>query len=159
MSKKFIDEMIELAKKPIAECECEIIDAEFVKEGSDWFLRFYIERLEGKVSLEDCAKANTLISEAIDNVETIHENFILEVSSPGVNRVIKTEKDFIKFQGSKVDVSLYKTYEGYKKFVAVLEEYTEGKFIFVIEEKQGDKKIEVKKEDVGKINLYFDFKF
>ena len=152
---KFIDEMTKLALPVIEQNGCELVDAEFKKEGTQQILRFYIELKEGDVSLDECAAVSRGISELIDESEFSQENFILEVSSPGMERVLKKESDYIRFSGRKVDVALYKPYDGAKKLTVVLKGFSEGKFTFESEEKI----FEIPAEDVAKINLHFDFEF
>ena len=152
---KFIDEMTKLALPVIEQNGCELVDAEFKKEGVQRILRFYIELKDGEVSLDECASVSRGISELIDESEFSQENFVLEVSSPGVERVLKKESDFVRFSGRKVDVSLYKPYKGSKKQVVVLKEFVDEKFTF---ESEG-KEFEIPSEDVAKINLHFDFEF
>ncbi len=152
---KFIDEMVKLATPVIENNGCELVDAEFKKEGTQQVLRFYIELKDGDISLDECAEVSRGISDLIDESEFFQENFILEVSSPGVERVLKKESDYIRFSGRRVDVALYKPRAGEKKFTAVLKSYSEGIFTFASEE--GD--FELQLDDVAKINLHFDFEF
>lgn len=153
---RFIDEMTHLAMPVIEQHGAELVDAEFKKEGSQQVLRFYVELKDGRIGIEDCAAISTDISALIDASEVQSDNFVLEVSSPGVNRVLNKEKDYIRFSGSKVDVSLYKTVEGMKKFTCLLSKYEDGAFVFTLDDGTA---LKINKEDVGKINLHFDFEF
>ena len=151
---KFIDKMNELVIPIIQSKGCELVDSEYIKEGSNQVLRFYIEKLDAKISIDDCAEVSEAISKEIDSDESIVQSFILEVSSPGVNRVLKKESDYIRFNGSKVDVSLYKpTTDNRKKFTAVLKGYNEGIFTFEID----GENITTAESEVSKLNLHFDF--
>lgn len=152
---KFIDEMIALAMPAIESQNCELVDAEYKKEGTQMILRFYIELKEGRVSLDECAAVSELISKEIDARDDIRDNFILEVSSPGVERVLKKPSDYVRFSGEKVDVALYKAYEGEKKFTCVLKGYDDGNILF---EKDG-KDFALRESEVSKMNLHFDFNF
>ncbi|MBR4395704.1 MAG: ribosome maturation factor RimP [Eubacteriaceae bacterium] len=153
----FLDEMIELAEPIIREKGCEMADAEFVKEGSIKILRFYIEKAEGAVTLDDCAAVSEEISRAIDERgDDGQEEYTLEVSSPGINRVLKKEKDYERFSGSKVDVSLYKAINGDKKPVLILNGHSGGVFSFT--DMDGNA-VELKDSEVSRINLHFDFDF
>ena len=153
MANKFLDRAVELAQPILEQNGCELVDAEFKKEGQDKILRLKIERLEGRVSLDDCAEVNRALSEKLDEIDDGQENYILEISSPGVNRPLNKERDYIRFAGSKVDVSLYEAMDGRKKFTCVLEGYEKGVFLFSID---GDA-LKVAQDKVGKINLHFDF--
>ncbi len=153
---RFIDEMKQLVEPIIEKHAAELVDAEFKKEGSEQILRFYVELKKGHIGIEDCASISTDISELIDKSEINNENFILEVSSPGVNRVLNKEKDYIRFKGSMVDVSLYKAIDGKKKFTCILNDYKSDEFTFGLDTGES---IKINKDDVGKINLHFDFEF
>ncbi len=152
---KFIDEMIELAMPAIEQNNCELVDAEYKKEGSQMILRFYIELIDGRIGVDECAAVSELISKAIDESEFSQENFILEVSSPGVERVLKKPSDYIRFSGSSVDVALYKPYEGSKKFTAILKNFENDTFTFELNANE----FQLPQSDIAKINLHFDFKF
>lgn len=152
---KFIDEMIELAMPAIEQNNCELVDAEYKKEGSQMILRFYIELIEGRIGVDECAAVSELISKAIDESEFSQENFILEVSSPGVERVLKKPSDYIRFSGNSVDVALYKPYEGSKKFTAILKNFENDTFTFEL----NGGEFQLPLSDIAKINLHFDFKF
>ena len=152
---KFIDDMTELALPLIEESGCELVDAEYKKEGSVMILRFYVELSEGHISIDELAEVSEKISRAIDERDDIRDNFTLEVSSPGVERVLKKPKDYERFAGSRVDVSLYRARDGAKKLVAVLEGYGDGVFTFT----DANGTFELAESEVAKINLHFDFKF
>lgn len=155
MKTKLLDEFIQIALPVIESNDCELIDAEFKKEGADKILRFYVELKEGKISLDECAKINKEISDKLDETNITDEKYILEVSSPGVERPLNKEKDYIKFKGSKIDVSLYESFEGRKKFTCVLKDYQNKIFTFAIDKQS----FQIPADKIGKINLHFDFDF
>ena len=97
----------------------ELVDVEFKKEGKTWVLRIFIDK-EGGVTLEDCQKASQLAGDLIEVEEIIEPVYTLEVSSPGLNRVLKKEKDFIKFIGRKICVQCHAPLNGRKKFTGKL---------------------------------------
>ena len=88
----------------LKEMELELVDIEYLQEGGYWYVRIYIEKLDGDVSLDDCAKVSMAVEDDIDKL--IDKKFFLEISSPGVERPLKREKDYIRFTGSKIKVSL-----------------------------------------------------
>ncbi len=157
MAERFIDRMTALAEPVIEENDCELVDAEYKKEGSEQILRFYVEAKEGRVTLDQCTEINRQISDIIDTMEDITQSFVLEVSSPGIFRVLKKEKDYIRYSGNLVSVSLYKSVEGVKskQFIATLVGFdTENKtFTF---DSQGEI-FNVEEKNVAKINLHFEF--
>lgn len=97
----------------------ELVDVEFVKEDEEWYLRVYIDREEG-VTLDDCAKVSRRISDKLDETDPIDCSYYLEVSSPGLNRPLKKEKDFIRFSGRNIKIKLYKALDGRKVFEGTL---------------------------------------
>lgn len=104
----------ELSMPIINEQNFEFVDAEFVKEGPNWYLRLYIDK-EGGITIDDCE----LVSRALDAKlpEDITEQpFILEVSSPGIDRVLKRDAEYIKYKGRLVDIKLFKAVDGSKEY-------------------------------------------
>ena len=97
----------------------ELVDVEYVKEGSLKYLRIYIEK-QGKMSLDDCQHFSHLISEKLDELDPIEENYMLEISSPGLDRHLKKEKDFIREKGKEVELKLFKAIDGVKEFEGTL---------------------------------------
>jgi len=98
----------------VEELGFELVDVEFVKEGQNWYLRFYLDK-EGGIDINDCETASRRIEKLLDEKDFIEQAYILEVSSPGLDRQLKKEKDFIRYAGALVDVKLYKAYEGSKE--------------------------------------------
>lgn len=136
----------------VQECGVEIYDVEYVKEGSDWYLRAYIDK-EGGVDINDCEKVNRALSAKMDELDFIEDAYILEVSSPGLGRTLKKEKHFLKSMGEEVEVKLYKAIEKEKLFVGILKSYQDGNIM--IETDKGD--MEFQKADVASVRLTFDF--
>ena len=97
----------------------ELVDVEFKKEGKNWILRIYIDR-EGGVTLADCQKVSRLAGDLIEVEEVIEPVYTLEVSSPGLNRVLKKEKDFLKYSGKKIYVQCHAPMDNRKKFTGIL---------------------------------------
>ncbi|WP_290771018.1 ribosome maturation factor RimP [Anaerofustis sp.] len=152
---KVTDRVEALSEDILRQNECELVDIEFKKEGNNKVLRLYIERIEGKVNLDDISNVTRLLSKLLDEEDFIEEEYILEVSSPGVNRVIKKEKDFVKFTGSKVDVALFKPIDKRKKFTGILEGYKDNNIHVLVEGEH----LVIPHDAVSKVNLSFDFKF
>lgn len=107
----------EIAESEIEKLNIELIDVEFLKEGPRKILRLYIDK-RGGVGLDDCEQVSRLIEPLLDEKDPINEPYVFEVSSPGLERPLKTQKDFIRHEGELVEVRLYapinnrKTYEG-----------------------------------------------
>ena len=102
--------------EPIVEANnLELVDLEFVKEGVNWYLRVYIDK-EGGVTLDDCEVVSRTLEAKLDEKDPIEQAYILEVSPPGLDRPLKKEADFVKFQGEIIDVKLYKAVNGSKQY-------------------------------------------
>ena len=137
----------------------QIYDVEQVKEGTDWYLRAYIDK-EGGVTIDDCEKVSREVSEVMDQEDFIEDAYILEVSSPGLGRTLKKDKHLEKSIGQKVEIKTYKPIEKQKEFSGVLEKFDSESITISMEEteKQGNgKKMTFARGDVALIRLAFDF--
>ncbi len=139
----------------------ELHNIEYVKEGKDWFLRVYIDNyydLEGDnsgycgIGLEDCQKVSDYLGEKLDELE-VDSKYFLEVSSPGLERALITDKDFIRFKGEPVNVKLYKGYDGRKKFMAKLISKEDEDIVLQLD----DKEVKFRIDEIAKINLHIEF--
>ncbi|MDA3732626.1 ribosome maturation factor RimP [Niameybacter massiliensis] len=104
--KQIVDEVTKYLEPILAEFNYELVDVEFVKEGPTFYLRIYIDK-EGGITIEDCRVTSRTIEPVLDEKDIIEPAYMLEVSSPGLDRVIKKDKDFERFNGEVVDVKLY----------------------------------------------------
>lgn len=100
----------------------ELVDVEFVKEGSDWYLRVYIDK-DGGITVDDCELISRAFNEILDREDYISEQYIFEVSSPGLMRPLKKEKDYKRSVGKLIDIKLYKPVNKCKEFTGVLDSY------------------------------------
>jgi ribosome maturation factor RimP len=116
MSRKGIETIIsEIAEPVVIRHFFELVDVEFVKEGANWYLRVYIDK-PGGITIEDCQVVSEELSKKIDARDPIKQSYFLEVSSPGLERPLKTEKDFKRNAGETVMVKLYESINGNKEF-------------------------------------------
>ena len=99
-----------------------LVDVEFVKEGSDWYLRVYIDK-DGGITVDDCELISRAFNEILDREDYISEQYIFEVSSPGLMRPLKKEKDYKRSVGKLIDIKLYKPVDKCKEFTGVLDSY------------------------------------
>lgn len=97
----------------------ELVDVEFVKEGQNWYLRIFIDK-EGGVTVDDCETVSRAVEKVLDVEDPIEQAYILEVSSPGLDRPLKKDSDFVKYAGETVDVKLYKAADKQKEFQGIL---------------------------------------
>ena len=116
---KAIEAAVEKLVLPIlAGTDLELVDVEYIKE-RDWYLRIFIDRPEG-IGIDDCQELSEKIEAVLDEQDLIPSAYILEVSSPGLDRVLKKDRDFVREAGKAVDVSLYEPVNGEKMFTAKL---------------------------------------
>ena len=133
MTKKQIVEQVEVYLEPILnEFKYELVDVEYVKEGPNYYLRIYIDK-EGGVNIQDCQVTSRAIESVLDEKDFIKEAYILEVSSPGLDRVLKKDREFEKFKGRLVDVKLYNAIDKQKSFTGILDKKQDEK-LYIIEE-------------------------
>ena len=133
--------------------EFELVDVEYVKEAGTWYLRAYIDK-PGGIAINDCEVVSRELSDLLDQKDFIDDSYILEVSSPGLGRPLKKERDFARSIGAEVEIRTYRMVEGRKEFRGVLEEY-DGESVTVSYE-DGTKQNFDRKE-IALIRLAFDF--
>lgn len=144
-----VEEAVEkIAEEILANTDYELVDVEYVKE-CDWFLRVYIDK-EGGIGLDDCQEVSGLLDEKLEELNIINDRYILEVSSPGLDRALKKEKDFKREMGKLVDITLYKAIDGEKMLTGKLTGYT--KDIITIDETR-----EIALKDIALVRLHIDF--
>lgn len=114
-----IEQLVEKLVEDNIPDEYELVDVEYVKEGSLKFLRIYIDKESG-MTLDDCQKLSRIISDKLDEVDPIEENYMLEISSPGLDRQLKKDKDFEREKGKEVELKLFKAHDGVKEFEGIL---------------------------------------
>ncbi len=131
----------------------ELVDVEYVKEGSNWYLRAYIDK-PGGINIDDCETVSRRLSDILDEKDYIDEAYILEVSSPGLGRPLKKEKDFKRSLGEEVEVRTYRMIDRQKEFTGILRGYDEK--TVTIELKGGTART-FEKSDIALIRLAFDF--
>lgn len=125
-NKERIEKLTEsLLEQIIEENKYELVDVEFVKEGSNWYLRIYIDK-DGGITIEDCEKVSREIEAKLDEKDPIPQQYILEVSSPGLDRPLKKDKDFVRNMGKLVELKLYKALNKQKEFQGTLKDYQDN---------------------------------
>lgn len=131
----------------------EIVDVEYVKEAGEYYLRIFLDK-EGGISLNDCEAVSRELSEVLDVKDPIKDNYLLEVSSPGLDRPLKKDKDFVRYQGRDVEIKLYKPMNGSKQFEGELVGLTEENNIKVIID---GNEVEFSKKEVALVRLAIKF--
>ncbi|WP_026485883.1 ribosome maturation factor RimP [Caldanaerobius polysaccharolyticus] len=133
--------------------DIEIVDVEYVKEGKEWHLKVYIDK-PGGVTLNDCEDLSRYLSDRLDEVDPIKNSYILEVSSPGVERPLKRPEDYERFKGQKAYLRFYQQVDGKKEIVGVLKGYSEGNVYVEVEE---GKDMLIPLDKISSARLYFEF--
>ena len=134
------------------EHQFELVDVEFVKEAGTWFLRAYIDK-PGGITIDDCEVISRILSDWLDQADFIEDSYILEVSSPGLGRPLKKERDFERSLGEEVEIRLYKALNKQKEFTGILKAY--DKETVTIETAEGE--LVFNRSDIALIRLAFDF--
>ena len=152
MEKEKIAEKVENLIMPnVSELGLELVDVEYIQDGAYFFLRVYVEKLEGDISLEDCAALSNAIEERVDAV--IEDKFFLEVSSPGLERPLKKIEDYERFKGEKAKLLLKNKIDDTRNIVGYLVIAENGIIYLDI-----DGLIhEINFEEIKKANLVFEF--
>lgn len=143
----------ELLLPIIEEYQFELVDVEYVKEGGNWYLRAYIDK-EGGFTVDDCEMVSRRLSDWLDEKDFIDDSYILEVSSPGLGRPLKKEKDFKRSLGEQVDIKLYRAVDRQKDFTGKLTAYDENTVTIAYED---GTESTFERKDIALIRLAFDF--
>ena len=131
----------------------ELVDVEYVKEGGTWYLRAYIDK-PGGIAVDDCEVVSRAFSDILDEKDYIEDTYIFEVSSPGLGRPLKKEKDFVRSMGEEVEVRTYRAIDRQKEFIGILKGY--DKDTVTIEMEDGTERT-FERNDIALIRLAFDF--
>lgn len=148
-----IEEKVEnLISKTIEELGYELYDVIYEKEAQDYYLRIFIDKPEG-ISLEDCEKVNDAINDMLDEVNYIKDQYFLEVSSPGVERVLRKDKHLQANLGKEIACNLFKPIEKEKQIEGVLQEFDENQLILQVEGKEESTQIE--RKNIARMKLKY----
>lgn len=147
-----IEERVEtLIRTSIEKIGYDLYDVEYAKEGKNYFLRVFIDKTEG-IDLEDCEKVSNEINELLDKADYIKEQYFLEVSSPGIERVLKKDRHLEQNIGKEIHVKLFKKDENSKKeYQGILQNFKEEKIIVEIETGE----IEIERKNIAQIKTIY----
>ncbi|CEG22483.1 Ribosome maturation factor RimP [Planococcus massiliensis] len=154
---KITEQIEQLAMPIIEELNLELVDVEFVKEGRSWFLRVFVDNPEAPIDIEQCAVVSEKLSEILDEIDPIEQNYFLEVSSPGAERPLKKDKDFHMAIGKFIYIKTYEPVEDAKEFEGYLLSYNEEQVEIEIKIKTRRKTIVIPREKIAVIRLAIDF--
>ena len=149
-----VEEKVEsLIQNKIQELGYVLYDVEYVKEGKDYFLRIYIDNEKG-ITLDDCENVSNNITELLDNADYIDKQYFLEVSTPGVERVLKKDKHIQNNIGANVQVKLFKQLNGKKQYEGILKDFDEN----TIEIETTVQNLKIERQNIAQIRTIFDWK-
>lgn len=131
----------------------ELVDVEYIKEAGSWYLRAYIDK-EGGITVDDCEVISRKLGDWLDEKDFIADSYILEVSSPGLGRPLKKDKDFNRSIGKDVDIKLYKPLNKQKDYTGTLKAY--NKETVTITQEDGTELV-LSRPEIALIRLAFDF--
>lgn len=131
----------------------ELVDVEYVKEAGNWYLRAYIDK-EGGITVDDCEVVSRRLGEWLDEKDFIEDSYILEVSSPGLGRPLKKDKDFDRSIGEDVDIKLYKPMNKQKDYTGTLKAYDKDTVTVTVED---GTELVLNRPEIALIRLAFDF--
>jgi len=155
MKKEHLEKITLMAEKIIKENGLELVDVQFNKESGAWFLRVFIDNLNGEITTDQCAEVNKKLSTYLDELDPIEQQYFLEVSSPGVERPLRKPEDFSRFKGYLVRVNTYTKIDGRKVFVGTLGELQEG--ILKIVDEDTEEEISLPFDNVANVKLSIKF--
>lgn len=144
----------ELVTPIIKAGDFELVDVEYVKEGADFYLRVYADK-SGGITIDDCVSISRALEERLDAEDRIKDAYILEVSSPGLTRPLKKEKDFARSIGKLVDVKLYRQVNNSKELTGVLMAYNEEEVQLMLDDGDAHEELTINRKDISMIRLAF----
>lgn len=141
-----------LLKSIINDLGYELYDVIYEKEGKDYYLRILIDKEDG-IDLNDCEKVNDAINDILDEADYIKDQYFLEVSSSGVERLLRREEHYISQLGKEIKVKLFKPIDKQKELIGILEEYNKNEITL----KVGEKTIKINAKDIAVARTIFDW--
>ena len=154
-----IEERVEaLVRNKIEEIGYELYDVEYAKEGKNYFLRIFIDKPEG-IDLNDCEKVNDAINDILDTADYIKEQYFLEVSSPGIERVLRKDKHLEKNIGKEINIKLFKKDEkGIKEYQGILKSFNQENVIITKNEEKDEKlDIKIERKNIAQIKTIYNW--
>ena len=148
-----IEERVEsLIESTVNSLGYDLYDVEYAKEGKDYFLRIFIDKEPG-IDLNDCEKVNDGINDLLDKADYIKEQYFLEVSSPGIERILRKDKHLESNIGGLVEVKMFKSIDGQKVLQGILKEFSKENIVLELE----DNKLEISRKDIAVIKTVYEW--
>ena len=153
MAKEKVEDIVfEIANPIVQRHNFELVEIEFKKEGADWYLRIYIDK-EGGITIDDCQSVSEQVSDILDEIDPIDQSYIFEVSSPGIDRPLKTDRDYEKNQNKVIEINLFSPLDGKKHFEGKLLGHTEN----IVRIEYEGKELEIEKKQISIIKPLIKF--
>ena len=150
-----IEEKVEqLIKTRVEELGYQLYDVQYVKEGQNYFLRIFIEKENGDIDLNDCEKVNDGINEVLYSADYIKDQYFLEVSSTGIEKVLRKNKHLESNIGNKIEVKLFRPINKQKEFVGNLKSFNEEEIILSLDNQT---EIKINRKEISLIKTFFDW--
>lgn len=131
----------------------ELVDVEYVKEGGTWYLRAYIDK-PGGITVDDCELVSRAANDILDEQDFVEDSYVFEVSSPGLGRPLKKEKDFARSIGEEVEIRTFRAINRQKEFYGILKEYDKDSITIETEQEE---EMKFARTDIALVRLAFDF--
>lgn len=148
-----IEEKVEsLIKTKIQENGYSLYDVQYAKEGKNYFLRIFIDKLEG-IDLNDCEKVNDLVNPLLDEVDYIKEQYFLEVSSPGIERVLRKDEHLQENIGNEIEIKLFKPENGKKEFEGILNNFDKENIKLNVQNEE----ITIERKNISNMKLKYNW--
>ncbi|MCH4157059.1 MAG: ribosome maturation factor RimP [Acidaminococcaceae bacterium] len=146
-----------LVEPIVTSCKLQLVDVEYVRE-KEWYLRIFIDKPEG-IEIDDCQLVSEKVAEVLDKNELLKEKYNLEVSSPGIDRPLKTDADFMAHYGLKIDINFFAPWEGLKEVTGIMEEHTPETITIrkIIKGKEFKKQDVLDRKLIANIRPHLDF--
>lgn len=152
--REMYEQKTEAILQPIVDANgFELVDVEYVKEGGSWYLRAYIDK-PGGITVDDCELVSRAANDILDEQDFVEESYIFEVSSPGLGRPLKKEKDFVRSIGEEVEIRTFRAIERQKEFYGILKAFDKESVTIVMED---ESEMQIARADIALIRLAFDF--
>lgn len=149
-----IEEKVEnLITKKVEELGYSLYDVQYAKEGKDYFLRIFIDKEDG-IDLNDCEKVSNGINDLLDEADYIKEQYFLEVSSPGVERILRKDKHLKAALEKEIEVKLFKPLEGKKELIGILKEFNNESITIVTD---SNEKINIDRKNISLMKLKYNW--
>ena len=149
---KIVEKIEKIVTPVVEEMGLSLVDVEYIQDGGYWYVRVYVENLNGDITLEECATISGKVDEDIDRL--IEQRFFLEISSPGIDRPLKQLNDYVRFKGAKIRVALKYKIEDTENFEGVIVDCKENRILLEVEE---EKVMEIPFSEIRKANIVYEF--